>query len=133
MAKSKLDMGKVILAGGVGVVDLYAEKLDADATPVRTEALKRWKDYFRMLAFGGGLAAQVWFPKYDRWGEAASIAATPLLIRSINDSIEVIKPKAMRPTTRIFAPTQVSRGIPQHVAQRYPAPEFQNQFKNIRL
>jgi len=127
MAKSSLDVGKLILAGAVGLGDIFLEVKDVEAA--RTDPLKRWKDYFRIAAFAGGLAVQVWYPKMEKWGEAAALAAAPLVVRSINDSVQIIKPAAAR-AGRSFTP--VGRGAPVSVGQRYPAPETANQFKGIR-
>ena len=95
-----IDVGKLILSGGVGVVDLFVEVKDKDNG--RTDPLKRWDDYFRVGGLAAGLAAQVWFPKYARWGESLALSTMPLVIRSLNDSQQFIKPKAAQ--GRQFAP-----------------------------
>lgn len=125
-----LDVGKLILAGGVGVVDLFVEVKDIDNG--RADPMKRWVDYERVGGLALGLAAQIWFTKYARWGEALAIATTPLVIRSLNDSQQFIKPKAAQARTgRTFTPAGAPVSHP--VAQRYPAPEYQNEFKNIKI
>jgi len=122
-----MDVGKIILAGGLGVVDLMVQA--SDVTNKRTVALKRWQDYFRIAAFAGGLATQVWMTKYARWGEAAAIAAAPLLVKSINDSVQVIKVSGV--PGRTFVPS--NQPAPANMRQRFPAPEYQDQFQGLNL
>jgi len=128
-----LDIGQLILAGGVGVADEMLRVKDAQAG--RTEPLKRWMDYLRLGVTVGGLALQVWQPKYARWGQAAALAGMPLVVKSLNDSAQIIKGQASySPRGGNFAPApQASRPQPAPVASRYPAPTNQAEFHNIRL
>lgn len=134
-AASKIDIGQLVLAGGVGVVDEFLRVKDAQAG--RTDPLKRWMDWFRIAATVGGLAAQVWWPKYDRWGEAAALAGMPLVVKSLNDSIKIIQAQGgIGSAPRMMTPRQyipVSPPAPMPAASRYPAPVNQSEYTNVRL
>ena len=110
---AKLNVTRIAIAAGVGVVDELLERQDVKA--VRTGA-KGWSFMYRVAAVAGGFGLQMFMPKYGGIGETVALSATPLMVKSI---ASLAMPVAGRPMTRSFPRmSPVARGIGAR------APEF---------
>jgi len=120
------DWMKVGIAGAYGAVDKVLQDQDIEAG--RAEPFKTWSDYGRIAGAVGGLAIQMWMPRYARMAEAVSLPATAMLVQS------VWRYAAGMGTTSSVNYVPVRKSAPvRPAAQRYPAPAYQNEFKNIRI
>jgi hypothetical protein len=117
-----MDWVKVGVAIGFGAADKAAQ--NSDATNGRVGSFKTYSDYLRIAGAVGGIGIQMFMPKYAKIAEAIALPAVAFLTQSVWDYAKAGS------TTRAVTYTPVRRNAP---VSRYPAPEFQNEFKNIRL
>jgi hypothetical protein len=125
MKASAIDWVKVGVAAGFGAADKAAQ--DSDAKNARTETFKTWSDYLRILGAVGGLGVMAFMPKHAKIAEAIALPAVAFLTQS------VWKYAAGMGTASSSAVTYTPVRTTQPIKQRYPAPEYQDEFKNIRL
>jgi hypothetical protein len=76
-----MDWMKEIVAVGVGLVDPALEAWDEKNS--RTGMMRTYADYVRFGGVALGLASQVWFKRYEKYGEALALSFTPLLVKSL--------------------------------------------------
>ena len=119
-----MDWVKVGVAVGFGAADKYAQDMDASAVPARKTAFRNYSDYLRIAGAVGTFVLPMFAPKYAKVAEAVGMPAIAFLTQSVWDYAKAGS------TTRAVTYTPVRRNAP---VSRYPAPEFQNEFKNIRL
>lgn len=89
-----IDVGKEVLAGAVGLGDVGMNCWDKQEG--RTEPFKTATDFYRVGATVLGLVTQIFWPRYDKWGEALALAGTPLAVKSI---VTPILSQVMKQTT----------------------------------
>lgn len=121
-----MNMTKLGIAIGVGVVDEALEYFDSTAAVPRTGHFKTWRDYARIGMPLGGLALAMWKPgRFGNIGETIATASTPLLVKSI---IKMARNSAY--TQQVAGP---------RVAQRMPAGQqvgtlmHQEEFQKTRM
>ena len=120
-----VDWVKVGVAVGFGAADKYAQDMDASAVPARKTAFRNYSDYLRIAGAVGTFVLPMFAPKYAKVAEAVGMPAIAFLTQSVWDYA--------KGTGRSVTYTPVRRQAPAGISQRYPAPELQNEFKNIRL
>ncbi len=126
MAKLKLNYAGIVTGVVVGAADEALERMDAKAVPPRTEALKSYRDYFRIGATVLGLAAGFISPKYRAYGDDLAIAALPLLVKSVS-KVVMAETTASRVYGRVRSPARgIVRG-PGGVSARQP------EFDDVRM
>lgn len=119
---AKLNVTRIAVAAGVGVVDELLERNDVKNG--RTGAFKTWSDYGRIVMPVAGAALQMFMPKYAGIGETVLIASTSLLVKSIA--------KAAMPATTAYSPRSVS--APRAVARGpYSTLGHQEEFQTTRI
>ena len=112
-----IDMKAKGVAVGVGVLDQYMEKLDAEKG--RTEAWKTWKDYVRIAGAIGSLAGEMMMGgTIGGLCRDASSSFLTLITKSVMR--EVLKPKTTAKATTMYAPAGPVRAY-QPV---FPKPEL---------
>ena len=104
---------------------------DQDAEAGRSEPFKTWSDYGRIIGAVGGTAIQMFMPRYSRLAEAITLPATAMLVQSVWKYAAGTSARVQYTPVRRSTPQSVPAGLP--AAQRYPAPSYQNEFKNIRI
>lgn len=124
-----IDWTKHIVAGAVGIVDRMAQDWDVNVVPPRTEAFKTATDLGRLGIVLVGLGLQAYQPRYTVYGEGMSVGGTPLLVQSVWKAIA----GAGAGKRVTYTPQRRSTPQPQGAAQRYPAPSYQRQFRNVQL
>ena len=75
-----INVQRHLIAGGVGVID---EVLDYWGEKDSQEAFRNKKDLGRLGLVALGLGLQAFMPAYANIGETLSLAATPLLVKSV--------------------------------------------------
>lgn len=121
------DWTKLGIAGVYGAVDKALQ--DQDVKAGRSEAFETWSDYGRIAGAVGGVAIQMFMPRYSRIAEAVALPATAMLVQSVWRYAAGMSTDAHVN----YVPVRKSTPAKQPAAQRYPAPAYQNEFKNIRL
>lgn len=123
-----IDWTKHIVAVGVGIADRLVQDWDANVVPPRTESFKNARDLGRLGVVLAGLGIQAYQPRYALYGEAMSVATTPMLVQSVWKAIGGGAAATRRVT---YTPTR--RNVPQDAASRHPAPTLQSEFRDIRM
>lgn len=121
-----MNMIKLGIAIGVGVVDEALEYFDSTAATPRTGHFKTWRDYARIGMPLGGLALAMWKPgRFGAIGETVATASTPLLVKSI------IKMARNTAYTQQVAGPRVQQRIP--AGNRVGTLMHQQEFKTTRV
>lgn len=121
-----MNMTKLGIAIGVGVVDEALEYFDSTAAVPRTGHFKTWRDYARIAMPVGGLALAMWKPgRYGSFGETIATASTPLLVKSI------VKMARSSAYTQQIAGPRVAQRIP--AGTRVGTLMHQEEFKTTRV
>jgi len=84
-----------LIAAGVGVADEYLEKYDADNPPGSGNEFAKKQSIARLVLAGGGYALQVFTKKQRGLGVVLSLAATPLLVKSISKSVNLFSARQL--------------------------------------
>ena len=89
-----IDVQRHLIAGGVGVVDEVLETWGEGETQ---EPFRNKKDLGRLAIVAAGLGLQAFMPAQAELGETLSLAATPLLVKSVAKPLKamLLKPKAV--------------------------------------
>ncbi len=134
---AQINWGKQIVAVIVGGAHRVARDMDANVVPARTEPLKTAADLGAVGAVLLGMGIQVMQPRYADYGEAAALASTPYVVEAAWAAISsagIVGRTGTRPG-KYSRPRQPAPqgGRPLDTGGRYPAPVYQNEFKNVQL
>jgi hypothetical protein len=129
-----IDWGKTAVSVLIGAGDEFA--LAQDECTGKVGTLEKVSSLYRGIGLAGGLAGQAGLlgPMGTRWGDVLNYGFTPLFTKAMTAKTIREQFFAGRPArSRDYVPRrQPSAPMPPR-AQRYPAPSYQNEFRNIRL
>lgn len=82
----RINYANIGIGVGVGLVDIYAQDMDVQVTPNRTEPFKKMRDWGRAVAALAGATAMV-MDRYADFGQALLQSVTPMLTQSVYEAV----------------------------------------------
>ena len=103
-----VDLGKVSVSVGVGVVDEVLQFADAKATIPRTGSFKTWQDWGRLGLAVIGYLGPSFMPKHTSLFDTIATAVTPLVVKTLAVPLK----SAMGIAGAVGSPTWVPTRVP---------------------
>ena len=117
---ARINMTAVVVSAGVGAVDVFTEKMDADDLAEGKTTAKDQAGLFgsktniaRIAMAGLGYLGQI-FGFFPTYAEPLAIAATPLLVKTVAKQLQIGVPKAKAagvPMETVFSRSPARSGV----------------------